>query len=254
MMLAILLFAAYAPWNKPVEPVRITDDLYYVGTNEMTSFLITTPQGHIVIDGGFEETAPMILANIRKLGFRAEDVKILLNSHAHYDHAGGLAALKNATHATFIANRRDAPQLARGGLGDPQFGDKYPFPPITPDRLIDDLDAVTLGGITLVAHATPGHTPGCTTWTTKLGGHEIVFVGSPSVPSEYTLTPRLIADYRRQFRVLHSLHPDIFLASHGGFFGLTEKLKTHNFINPGEYRAFVDDMEKKFEKRLTADR
>jgi metallo-beta-lactamase class B len=193
LILFTFLLAAVAAWNKPVEPVRITENLYYVGTNEMTSFLITTPQGHIVLDGGFEETAPIILANIRKLGFRPDDVKILLCSHAHYDHVGGLAALKSATGATFIANRRDAPQLARGGLGDPQFGDKYPFPPIRPDRLVGDLDTVTLGGVTLVAHNTPGHTPGCTTWTTKLGGHEIAFVGSPTVPSEYKLTPAIIA-------------------------------------------------------------
>lgn len=177
MLLAFLFFAAYAPWNQPVEPVRITDNLYYVGTNEITSFLITTPAGHIVIDGGFEETAPIILANIRKLGFRVEDVKIRLSSH-------------------------------------------------------DDGDTVTLGGVTLVAHSTPGHTPGCTTWTTTLGGHEVVFVGSPSIPSEYKLTPRQIDDYRAQFKTLRALHPDIFLASHGGFFNLTEKLKTGNFVDP----------------------
>jgi len=249
LILAALLFAI--TWNDPVEPFRITDNLYYVGASDLTSFLITTPEGHIVIDGGFESTAPMILANIRKLGFRVEDVKFILNSHAHYDHAGGIPALKKATGATFVAGRRDAPQLARGGLGDPHFGDKYPFPPIVPDRLVDDDDTVTLGGITVVAHATPGHTPGCTTWTATLGGHEVVFVGSPSVPSEYKLTPRQIDDYRAQFRTLHALHPDIFLGSHGSFFGLAEKMKTHNFVDPGGYRAFVDAMEAAFVRRTT---
>jgi metallo-beta-lactamase class B len=113
-------------WNQPVEPFRIIGNIYYVGATDITSYLIATPKGHIVIDGGFVETAPMILANIRKLGFKPEDVKILLSSHAHYDHAGGLAELKRASGATFYASRGDLPQHARGGLDDPQFGNRFP--------------------------------------------------------------------------------------------------------------------------------
>ncbi|HEX7190334.1 MAG TPA: subclass B3 metallo-beta-lactamase, partial [Thermoanaerobaculia bacterium] len=195
LLLAASLYAQKDPisraGNQPVEPFRIAGNLYYVGASDVTSFLITTPSGHILIDGGFEETAPMILANIARLGFRAEDVRILLNSHAHFDHAGGLAALKRATGAQFIASRGDAPLLKRGGHDDPQFRDRLLFPPIVPDRIIDDGDTVTLGGITLTARLTPGHTPGCTTWVTTIRDGEraysVVFVGSPSVPSEYNV-------------------------------------------------------------------
>ena len=248
--------------NQPVEPFRIAGNLYYVGASDVTSYLITTPAGHIVIDGGFEETAPMILANIRRLGFRVEDIRVLLNSHAHYDHAGGLAVLKRATHARFVASRGDAPLLARGGKDDPQFGNHFLFPPIVPDRIIEDGQTVNVGDVTLVAHVTPGHTPGCTTWTTEVRGggktYSVVFVGSPSVPSEYRLTtnpryPNAVADYRRQFEILRSLHPDIFLASHGSMFKLVEKMKTHDFVDPAGYRTFVDAMQRAFEKHLAAE-
>jgi metallo-beta-lactamase class B len=240
----------------------IAGNLYYVGTNEMTSYLIATPAGHIVIDGGFEETAPIILGNIRRLGFDPKDVRFLLASHAHYDHAGGLAALKRATGAKFVASRGDAPQFARGGLDDPQFGDAYPFPPIEADRIIDDGDTVSLGGTTLTARITPGHTRGCTTWTMAVrDGNQrlnVVFVGSPTAPAEYRLTgnpryPDAVADYRRQFEILRSLRPDIFLASHGAFFDLETKRKTRRFMNPDEYRDFVEAMASAFERHVASE-
>src|SRR5688500_9627017 len=155
-------------WNQPDNPFRIAGNVYYVGASDVTSFLITTREGHILIDGGFEETAPMILANVRRLGFRIEDVRVLLASHAHYDHAGGLAALQRASGATFHASRGDAPLFARGGRRDPQFRDRFPFPPIEPDRLIEDGDEVTLGVVTLVARLTPGPTQGCSAWNTTI--------------------------------------------------------------------------------------
>ncbi len=268
-LISLFALAAFAQkdatsraWNAPVDPFKIAGNLYYVGAADITSFLITTPQGHIVIDGGFEETAPMILANIRKLGFRVADVKYILSSHAHYDHAGGIAALKRATGAKFVCSRADAPLHARGGANDPQFGDQFLYPPIVADRIIDDGDEVTLGGQTLVARITPGHTPGCTTWMTTIRdgdkSHRVVFVGSPTVPRQYNLTtnpryPNAVDDYRKQFKILHSLHPDVFLASHGNFFDLREKLKTHEFVNPTEYAAFVDEMEQAFERAAAAE-
>lgn len=240
-------------WNQPVPPFRIAGNLYYVGASEVTSYLITTPKGHILIDGGFAETAPQIRANIERLGFRLSDVRVLLNSHAHFDHAGGLAELKRITGATFYASPGDTPLLARGGHDDPQFGNRFPFPPITPDRLIADGQRVVVDGTALTAHITAGHTRGCTTWTTTIHdakrAYDVVFVCSPSVPPEYHLTPEMIADYRRQFAFLRSLHPDIFLASHGNFFDLDEKRKTHDFLDHGEYAAFVAAMEKRFEAR-----
>lgn len=247
-------------WNQPVEPFRIAGNIYYVGANEITSYLITTPEGHIVIDGGFVETAPQIAANIRRLGFRPEDVKILLASHAHYDHAGGLAELKRVTGAKFYSSRGDVGAFARGGLDDPQFGDRFPFPRVYADRLIDHGSRVSLGGTTLVAHLTPGHTPGCTTWTTRVreGNRtlEVVFAGSPSVPPSYRLRdnpryPNAVADYELQFERLKALRPDIFLASHGNFFDLARKRAAGRatFVDPVGYRTFVETFEAGFRKR-----
>src|ERR1051325_11371726 len=244
VLIVMAATAAYAQpdatsrsWNRPVEPFRIAGNLYYVGASDIASYLITTPAGHIVIDGGFVETAPMIVANISRLGFRIEDVRILLNTHAHYDHAGGLAELKQRSGAALYASRGDAPLLRRGGHDDPQFRDRFLFPPVVADRILDDGDTVTLGGTTLTARITPGHTPGCTTWTFD----NVVIVGSPSVPDSYNLTtnlryPNAVADYRREFAILRQLHPGIFLGSHGSFFHLAEKLKTHDFVYPAYYR------------------
>ena len=244
---AVPLFAQQDPvsrsWNQPVEPFRIARNLYYVGANEITSFLITTPKGHILLDGGYEETAPLIVASIRKLGFEPEDVQILLSSHAHLDHAGGLAELKRITGATLYASAEDIPMLARGGLDDPQFGNRYPFPPVYADRILRDGSEVTLGGVTMTARITPGHTRGCTTWLLRTGGLDVVFVGSPSIPSEYKLVgnpryPNAAADYEKQFAILKSLRPDIFLASHGNFFDLEEKRAA--LIRDGKVNPFVD--------------
>ena len=243
-------------WNQPVEPFRIVGNIYYIGASDIASYLIATAKGHIVIDGGFVETAPMILANIRKLGFEPKDVKILLSSHAHADHAGGLAELKRATGATFYASRGDLPQHARGGLDDPQFGNQFPYPPIHADRILEDRQKLSLGGTTLVAHITPGHTPGCTTWTTRAAGKDVVFVGSPSIPNSYRLTnnpryPNAIEDYRKQYARLKSLGCDVFLASHGNFFDLADMLSgKKKWAGCDEYHAFVDGWERRFEERV----
>ena len=249
-------------WNRPVNPFRIAGNLYYVGASDVTAFLITTPDGHIVLDGGLEETAPMILANIRKLGFKVSDVKILLNSHAHMDHAGGLARLKRSTGAKLYATAQDAPLLARGGRDDPQFGNMLTFPPVVADQTVSDGQAVVLGGTSLVARHTPGHTPGCTTWTMRVGDLDVVFVGSATVPGIYRLVnnpryPNIISDYRRQFVTLRSLECDIFLASHGSFFdlakkraALTRKPKVNPFIDSEGYHRFVADQERRFERHV----
>ena len=246
-------------WNQPVDPFRIAGNLYYVGASDVTSFLITTREGHILIDGGFEETAPMIIANVRRLGFRIEDVRVLVASHAHYDHAGGLAALEQASGATFYSSRGDAPLFERGGRRDPQFRDRFPFPPIEPDRLIEDGGEITLGDATLVARLTPGHTPGCTTWTTmtrdEVATYDVVFLCSPTVPASYRLTanrryPDAAADYRRQFETLRSLDPDIWLASHGSFFDLQGKRRAGSFVDPEGYRAFLEAQEHAFQEHV----
>jgi Zn-dependent hydrolases, including glyoxylases len=168
--------------NQPVEPFRIVGNVYYVGAAGVTSFLITTPKGHILLDGGVPEDAPQIERNIEKLGFKLHDVKILLSSHAHFDHAGGLAELRRATGAKLYAGASDVALLARGGADNPQFGDKYPFRPVEAEPLRDG-QRITLGGTTVVAHATPGHTRGCTTYSLHTAGHDVVFVGSPTAPA-----------------------------------------------------------------------
>jgi len=252
--------------DQPVAPFHLVGNIYYVGASDVTSFLIVTPAGDILLDGGFVQTAPQIEANIRKVGFKLSDVKILLNSHAHFDHAGGLAELKRLTGARFVAMQGDAALLALGGRGDFYFGDRLTFPPIKPDRVIHDGDTVSLGGVTLTAHLTAGHTRGCTTWTmiTKENGKplHVVFIGSMSVLSGYRLVgkesyPGMAADYERSFRVLRSLPCDVFLASHGQFFDLTAKRealarspKENPFIDPAGYRAYLNRSEQAFQTEL----
>lgn len=257
-------------WNQPVEPFRIAGNLYYVGASDITSFLITTPQGHILIDGGFEETVPLIRASIQKLGFKLEDVKFLLNNHAHYDHAAGLAALKKLSGAQLVVSEGDAPLLAAGGQGDFAFGDRFSFPPVRADRTIRDGATVSLGGTTLTARVTPGHTKGCTSWTMQVqeGGKtlDVVFAGSVSVNPGVTLAvnpryPEIAQDYARSFEVLEGLRCDLFLSSHGSFFdlqGKAERLRQgespNPFIDSKGYRSYLARMKERFQKQLAEER
>lgn len=270
MLLLAILFALLSDeerrWNAPVEPFRIAGNLYYVGAAEVTSYLVTTKAGHILIDAGFEETAPLIRANVEKLGFKVRDIRILLNTQAHYDHAGGLAAMKAATGATFMAMDREVPLLARGGLGDPQFGDRFPYTPIQPDRVLRDGDRVSLGGTTLTAHLTPGHTPGCTTWTMtareRLRKYDVVVMCSASVPSGYRLVanekyPNAAGDYRRTFAILDEMPAGVFLAAHGSMFDLLKKIermrageRPNPFVDPAALKAYAKGARTAFEKTL----
>lgn len=252
-------------WNRPVEPFRVAGNIYYVGVAGVTSFLITTPEGHILLDGGFAETVPHIRDSVRKLGFKLEDVKVLLNSHAHFDHAGGLAGLKKLTGAKLMISEADAPLISQGGRGDFYWGDKPTFEPAAVDRTLRDGDEVKLGGVTMTARITPGHTKGCTTWTTKVseGAKDLdaVFVGSTTVPG-YRLVgnaqyPNIAADYAHTFALLKSLKCDVFLAAHGSFFSLDEKrlrlakgAKTNPFIDPLGYRRFVERTEGEYLQQL----
>ena len=256
-------------WNQPVTPFRIVGNLYYVGASDISSFLIVTPKGHILLDSGFVETVPQIQQNVAQLGFRLEDVKVLINSHAHYDHAGGLALLKRLTGATLMANEADAKLLAAGGKGDPNFGDRFAFEPVTADRILHDGDKVELGDVTMIARLTPGHTKGNTTWTmtVKDGGkrYNVVVAGSTSSPGYKLIDnpnyPGIVADYQRTFQILKSLPCDVFLAPHGNFFDLTKKSKLleqgtnpNPFIDPGGYKRYIEDTEKAFQKELERQR
>lgn len=273
LLLASALFAQADPtsrsWNQPVEPFRIAGNLHYVGANEITSFLITTPRGHILLDSGFKETVPQILQNVSKLGFRPEDIEILLNSQAHYDHAAGFALLKKLTGAKLHASRADALQLERGGRGDFAFGDRFPFDPVMVDRRFDDGASISLGGSTLRAVITAGHTKGCTSWTMQLRDgdriDDVVFVCSVTAPGYQLLGnpgyPEIVEDFRRSFQILGSMKPTIFLASHGNFFQLTEKRKklaegasVNPFRNSEEFRKYVEASREQFEKQLAAEK
>jgi metallo-beta-lactamase class B len=252
--------------NQPVEPYRIAGNLYYVGASDVTSFLITTPQGHILLDGGFAETAPQIEANLQKLGFKLADVKILLNSHAHYDHAGGLAELKRKTGARLYANAADADLLARGGRGNFAFGDRLRFPPVQVDHPVHDGETVSLGGTTLTAHWTPGHTRGCTSWSLVVeeGGkrYDVVFLGSTTINPGVHLAgkpsyPGIADDYAKTFAVLKALPCDIFLAAHASFYNGLEKAKRRQageavnpFVDPSGYRDFLARTEKAYRDHL----
>lgn len=256
-------------WNRPVEPFKVFGALHYVGANDITSYAFATPDGLILLDGGFPETAPIVLANLAKLGFRIEDVKILINSHAHFDHAGGLAELAAKSGAQVLASARDADQLEAGGKGDFAWGDEGTFPPVEVDRRLADRDTVTLGGVTLTAHVTAGHTRGCTTWTATLEEagerREAVFVCSVSVPdpAAYRLAdnpryPEIADDYAATYERLRSFAPDLFFAAHGGFFGLDGKRArlaagekaVDVFTDREGYRAYLDRNEQRFRELL----
>ena len=261
-------------WNQPVRPFRIIDRIYYVGASDITSYLIKTDSGLIVIDGGLVETAPQILQNIRALGYKPSDVKILLISHPHYDHVGGVAALKKATGARLLASVADAEMLARGGLNDFGFGDTLPFPAVKADSTFADGAIIALGGVKLKANITPGHTRGCTTWTMtvhesglawKLSGAEhapeygALFLCSTSVPG-YQLVgnskyPDIVKDYEKSFARLRTMRCDVFLGAHGSFFGLTSKREvlkkggnTNPFIDPDGCRAYLEWSEQSFRR------
>lgn len=255
--------------NQPLAPFRIAGSIYYVGASDVTSYLIVTPKGMVLLEGGFAETAPMIEANIAALGFKLKDVKVLLNGHAHPDHAGGLARLKADSGAEFEAMAQEVQPLEHAGQGTFYRGDRHLFDSIKVDRVLQDGDTVSLGGITLTAHLTAGHTPGCTTWTTTVtdGGkpYAVVFACQMTLPDQITgnpLYPDAATDFAKSFQVLAALPCDVFLAEHGSSFGLLEKAARlraakpgapNPFVDPQGYRDFVTQSREAFEAQLKAE-
>jgi metallo-beta-lactamase class B len=249
--------------NQPLKPFRVVANIYYVGANEVTSFLITGNAGHILLDAGFAETAPQIQQNIETLGFHLADVKILLNSQAHFDHAGGLAQLKALTGARLIASDADAQLIARGGKGDFAFGARLTYEPLKADRIIADGESISLGDTKMTAHLTPGHTKGCTTWTTSVEENgktlQVVFLGGVTIPGyklvENKQYPAIADDYARSFSVLKRLPCDVFLGAHGSYFGLEKKLprigETPNpFIDAAGYRRYIREFNDAFREQF----
>ncbi len=250
---------AFRAWNAPIEPFRVAGPLYYVGPKDITSLLVTTPSGHVLIDGGLEESAPIVAANIRKLGFRVEDVKILLSTHAHTDHAGGLAALKAASGARLFAGAADVELLRRGGRGDFAFGDTLPFPAVEADVAVRDGQETELGGIRFRAIATPGHTKGCTSWAFAIddGGVErqVLMIGGTTAPN-YRLVgnpgyPAIADDFERTFRTLRAQRADLVFEGHGFAFDLEARRQGQRpFVDPGALKESVDRAEAAFRKAL----
>jgi metallo-beta-lactamase class B len=263
---------SFRTMNRPFEPFRILGNLYYVGASDVTSFLITTPEGHILINSGFADTVPMIRDQVQKLGFRFGDIKLLLNSHAHIDHAGGHAALKKLTGVQIVMSAADAELLARGGRGDflPVPEDVVDYEPARADRIIADGDRVTLGGATLTARLTPGHTRGCTTWTLTVEEdakpfHVVIYGSTTLLPGlrlvDNPRYPEMAQDFAKTFRVLKLLECDVFLGPHGSQFGLAEKARRlkagkgpNPFIDLEGYRSYLARSEISFRQRWDRER
>jgi metallo-beta-lactamase class B len=275
---AVLAVVIFGKWRDAsnrggqqfAEPFRIAGNLYYVGANDVTSFLLTGPEGHVVIDGGYPGTAPMIMASIAKLGFKITDVKVLLNSHAHFDHAGGLAALQEASGAELWVSEGDAGVVAAGGAGDPSLGPfrlltylwflRYPAPRV--DHRFKDGATIRLGPLELTAHITAGHTPGCTSWSFPVrdGNRELLVVHICSLTLPPALSwgkyPEIRADFERSFRVLRSLPADIWVTSHAREFGRWRKFSARAgaadpvapFIDREGYLRYIDSAEVRFRK------
>ncbi|GAA0478441.1 subclass B3 metallo-beta-lactamase BJP-1 [Parasphingorhabdus litoris] len=239
-----------ASWYAAVEPFQIIGEkgagVYYVGTRGLAMFFIPTQDGHIVIDGGMPDQGPLVAESISKLGYDPKDIKILLNSHAHLDHSGGLADLKAMSGAQMIASEGDRSALEGGFyLGSEETEFLY-APPVKVDRIIADGETVSHGGVTLTAHLTPGHSRGCTTWTMDVvqGGktYEVLFFCSATVAANRLVSPPqyegIVDDYRTTFDKTRDWTPDIFLANHPGFFGMKKKREQQK---AGNALAFVDD-------------
>jgi metallo-beta-lactamase class B len=254
-------------WTRPFPAFRIAGNLYWVGSEDLASYLIATPQGLILINSDLASSVPLIRKSIESLGFRFTDIKILLISHAHYDHCGGAAQVIKLTGAKYYVMDGDVSVVESGGKTDFQYGadPAMRYPSAHVDRVLHDASTVRFGGVVLTAHLTPGHTRGTTTWTMDETANgrllHVVIVGSPNVNPGYKLVgnttyPQIASDYRRGYSVLEKLPCDIFLGAHGSYFGLTEKYTRWKagdrdaFIDPAGYKAYVADRKHAFEAEL----
>src|SRR5580704_3120378 len=272
-----LILAEVAPsWTTPITPFRIADDLYYVGSQDLASYLVVTSKGNILINANLATSPSQIRASVEALGFRWNDAKILLNSQAHFDHVAGAAEVIRETHAKNMVMDGDVSVVETGARAD--FLSPSPnipgYTPVHVDRVLHDGDTVSLGGVTLTAHKTAGHTRGCTTWTmlSHLPGEpegtmrNIVIVGGTGFWSEYHFVatpghpvsyPGIVQDFQHTFSLLLALPCDVFLGAHGGYFDMLTKLKRYPqdgprvFIDPDGYKAFVVDAQETFEKALS---
>ncbi len=257
------LKAQPADWTEPYLPHHVAGNIYYVGSRGLASYLITSPQGHILLNSSLVASVPLIRESVEKLGFRFNDIKILVISHAHWDHCAGSAAVKAMTGAKYMVMEQDVEEVESGGKLDFHYANspEYVYPPARVDRVLRDRDEVKLGSNVLVAHLTPGHTKGCTTWTMKATEngkiYDVVFLGSPNVNKGYKLVknakyPGIAQDYERTFRTLQTLACDIFLGAHGAYYGMEAKVARikeggpNPFLDAEGYRKLVTEKEADF--------
>ncbi len=258
-----------AAWNAPRDPVRIYGNTYYVGTNGLSAILVTSPEGHVLIDGALPESAPRIRANVEALGFRMEDVKLILNSHAHFDHSGGVAALQRASGATVAASPSSARVLERGrpGADDPQYAEllPLPMPRVKSVRVIGDGETLRVGPLALTAHFTPGHSAGGTTWTWAScdAGRCLTLVYADSLTpvseegyrfSESTRYPAVLTDFARSYTVLENLSCDILLTPHPEASNLFERVEKGMLVDTTACARYADAARQRLAQRLESER
>jgi metallo-beta-lactamase class B len=258
------LAALLVKWNKPTEPFKIIDNVYYVGTDGLASYLITSPQGHILVDTVMPEATSQIKSSIEKLGFKVADIKYLLNTHAHIDHTGGLAEMKQASGAQLVAGEADKPLLEGGYYPGAREETALAFPPVKVDRTVREGDTVTLGNVTLTARETPGHSPGCTSWAFKVkdgdATRSVLIFCSGTVALNRLATnptyPGIVTDYRKTFARAKDMKVDVLLAPHPEMYRMQDKRAMisdgapNPFVNPGEFNAYAATLEKAFEEAL----
>ena len=259
-----LLAALLVKWNTPTELFRMIGNVYYVGTDGLASYLITSPQGHILVDTVMPEATSQIKANIEKLGFKVADIKYLLNTHAHIDHTGGLAEMKQASGAQLVAGAADKPLLEGGYYPGAREETALNFPPVKVDRTVREGDTVTLGDVTVTARETPGHSPGCTSWEFSVkdgdAARSVLIFCSGTVALNRLVTnptyPGIVTDYKKTFARAKDMKPDVLLAPHPEMYKMAEKRTKlaeggpNPFVNPGEFNAYAATLEKAFEDAL----
>ena len=234
--------AIFEAWAKPIAPFQIAPQVWYVGTENLSSILITTPEGHLLIDAALDQSAALIKSNIEQLGFNIKDIKYLLNSHARLDQAGGLSKMKAWSGARLIASRENAKQLALGGAEDFALGDALLFPAVIVDQEIRNSERLYFGDVVITALITPGHLPGATSWKIKLQNNDVlIYADSLATPDYYLINnknyPTIVDDLNYSFAVLSGQKVDIFIASKGERFNLKDKI---NKYKNGDQRAFYD--------------
>jgi metallo-beta-lactamase class B len=259
-----LLAALLVKWNTPTEPFKMIDNVYYVGTDGLASYLITSPQGHILVDTVMPESTAQIKASIEKLGFKITDIKYLVNTHAHIDHTGGLAEMKQASGGQLVAGEADKPLLEGGYYPGAENDAALKFPPVKVDRAVREGDKVTVGDVTLTARETPGHSPGCTSWEFAVKDGDatrtaLIFcsgtvalnrlVGNPTYPG-------IVTDYKKTFARAKDMKVDVLLAPHPEMYKMQEKRAklteggANPFVAPGEFNTYAASLQKAFEDAL----